>query len=245
MTALLRVENLQVKYKGAITAVSGVSFDVKEGEATIILGANGMGKTSLLRGIAGFWRTEKGAVTGGRVTFEGKDITRKSPMDIARSGIAIVPETNKVFATATVEENLWSVPRLVSRQDYEQLLETVLDHFPILRERLAQQAGYLSGGERQMLGIARALLLNPKLLLIDEATLGLAPVAIDAVFTRLESIIRDLKTTILLVEQNIGAAMRIAQQVHVMETGSFSFSGSKEELLKSGVVEESYMGTSH
>lgn len=243
MSLLLKVERLQVKYKGVATAVSDVSFEVNEGEATIILGANGAGKTSLLRGIAGFWRTETGSVTSGRVTFDGRDITRMSPSDVARSGIAIVPETRKVFALATVEDNLRSVPRLVPKQSYEQLYETVLELFPILGERRSQQAGYLSGGERQMLGIARALLLNPRLLLIDEATLGLAPVAIDAVFGRLESIISELRTTILLVEQNLGAAMRIAKKVHVMETGSLSFSGTKEELLGSGIVEASYLGT--
>lgn len=242
MSALLKVEDLQVKYKGIATAVSGVSFEVDEGEATIILGANGAGKTSLLRGIAGFWRTETGAVTRGRITFDGKDITRMSPSDVARNGIAIVPETKKVFSLATVEDNLKSVPRLVSKQEYSSLLETVLELFPILAQRSSQQAGYLSGGERQMLGLARALLLKPRLLLIDEATLGLAPVAVDAVFNRLETIIRELRTTILLVEQNIGAAMRIAQKVHVMETGSFRYSGTKEELLRSGIVETSYMG---
>lgn len=242
MKPLLEVEALEVKYKGVATAVAGVSFAVNEGEATIILGANGAGKTSLLRGIAGFFRTEHGTVTGGRVIFDGKDITRMAPSDVARAGIAIVPETRKVFAMATVEDNLRSVPRVVSRQEFEKLLGTVLELFPILGERRSQQAGYLSGGERQMLGLARALLLNPRLLLIDEATLGLAPVAIDAVFGRLETIIRELSTTILLVEQNIGAAMRIARKVHVMETGHFTFSGTKDELLASGVAEASYLG---
>lgn len=241
MTAILEVENLQVRYKGVATAVSGVSFSVNEGEATIVLGANGAGKTSLLRGIAGFWLTEPGAVSG-RIIFEGRDITRLSPSETARRGIAIVPETRKVFAAATVEDNLWSVPRLVSRAQYRRLFEAVLELFPILGERSTQQAGLLSGGERQMLAIARGLLLNPRLLLIDEATLGLAPVAIDAVFNRLESIVRDFGTTVLLVEQNIGAAMRIAQQVHVMETGRFTFSGTKNELLGSGIAEASYLG---
>lgn len=242
MKALLEVEGLEVKYKGVATAVAGVSFSVEEGEATIILGANGAGKTSLLRGIAGFWRTEHGAVTGGRVLFDGKDITRMAPGDVARAGIAIVPETKKVFALASVEDNLRSVPRVVSRQAFDALFETVLELFPILDERRSQQAGYLSGGERQMLGLARALLLNPRLLLIDEATLGLAPVAIDAVFGRLETIVRELRTTILLVEQNIGAAMRIARKAHVMETGHFTFSGTKDELLRSGIAEASYLG---
>lgn len=242
MSALLRVEHLSVKYKGVATAVSDVSFDVKEGEATVVLGANGAGKTSLLRGVAGFWQTETGRVAGGRVSFDGKDITGLSPAEIARKGIAIVPETSKVFALATVEDNLRSVPRLTSRQSYNQLFAAVLDLFPILGKRLSQQAGYLSGGERQMLGIARGLLLNPRLLLIDEATLGLAPIAIDAVFGRLETIVRELKTTILLVEQNFGAAMRIAQKAHVMEAGKLAFSGAKDELLRSGVAESSYMG---
>jgi branched-chain amino acid transport system ATP-binding protein len=245
MSALLEVEDLWVRYKGVATAVSGVSLAVQEGQATVVLGANGAGKTSLLRGISGFWRTETGTVSGGRVRFAGRDITRLSPNLVARLGLAIVPETRKVFAAATVQDNLLSVPRLVSRQRYQQLYETVLDLFPILRERLTQQAGYLSGGERQMLGVARGLLLNPRLLLIDEATLGLAPVAIDAVFNRLESIIAELGTTILLVEQNTGAAMRIARQVHVMETGRLTFSGSKEELLASGAIEAAYLGGRH
>ncbi|WP_172297109.1 ABC transporter ATP-binding protein [Pseudoruegeria sp. HB172150] len=242
MSAILEVENLHVKYKGLATAVSDVSLVVNEGEATIVIGANGAGKTSLLRGIAGFWRTETGTVSEGRIRFEGRDITRQSPIDIARGGIAMVPETTKIFATASVRDNLYSVPRLGSHHDYRVRLDTVMDLFPILRERLSQQAGYLSGGERQMLGLARALLLNPRLLLIDEATLGLAPIAVDAVFNRLEHIIAELRTTVLLVEQNIGAAMRIAQKVHVMETGRLTFSGTKESLLASGIVEESYLG---
>lgn len=242
MSTILEIDNLHVKYKGVATAVSGISLKVNEGEATIVIGANGAGKTSLLRGIAGFWRTEAGVVSEGSVTFDGRNITRLSPIEVARSGIALVPETNKIFATATVSENLNSVPRLATRQVYAERMDAVLELFPILQQRLSQQAGYLSGGERQMLGLARALLLNPRLLLIDEATLGLAPIAIDAVFTRLEQIIAEFKTTVLLVEQNIGAAMRIAEQVHVMETGRLTFSGSKKDLMASGIVEESYLG---
>jgi branched-chain amino acid transport system ATP-binding protein len=241
VAALLEIERLSVRYKGVV-AVSDVSLAVNEGEATVILGANGAGKTSLLRGISGFWRTEIGTVSGGCVRFDGRDITRLSPGRVARLGVAIVPETRKVFASATVRDNLLSVPRLVPRPRYQQLHDTVLELFPILRERLTQQAGYLSGGERQMLGIARGLLLNPRLLLIDEATLGLAPVAIDAVFGRLETIIAELHTTVLLVEQNVGAAMRIARQVHVMETGKLTFSGTKEEMLRSGAAEAAYLG---
>lgn len=242
MTALLEVQGLTVRYKGVATAVSNINLMVNRGEATVVLGANGAGKTSLLRGIAGFWRTETGSVVSGRVLFDGRDITGKSPGEVARLGIAIVPETNKVFVSATVKDNLHSVPRITSQQEYIRLLETVLGLFPFLSERHSQPAGYLSGGERQMLGIARALLLNPRLLLIDEATLGLAPVAIDAVFGRLETIIAELATTILLVEQNIGAAMRIAQQVHVMETGKLVFSGTPDELRRSDVAKAAYLG---
>jgi branched-chain amino acid transport system ATP-binding protein len=242
MSTLLKVENLVVSYGGGLQAVAGVSLSLDEGSVHLILGSNGAGKTSVLRGISGFWRGETGRVVAGRVTVGGVEITGKSPRTTAARGVVLVPEDHKVFAQLSVADNLRAVPRIGSRAERADLLGTVLELFPILAKRKSQAAGYLSGGERQLLGIGRALLLRPRLLLIDEASLGLSPIAVATVFDGLQQVVRAFGTTLLIVEQNVGAALDIAARVHLMETGRMIFTGTPDDVLRSERIRTVYLG---
>jgi branched-chain amino acid transport system ATP-binding protein len=239
---LLEVSELAVSYGQGMMAVEGVSLSMPEGSVHVILGSNGAGKTSVLRGISGFWRGESGRVAGGRVTFAGQDITGKSPRTTAARGVVVVPESQKVFAQLTVEENVRAIPRIGSRESQTKIFADVLDLFPVLTERMSQAAGYLSGGERQLLGLARALLLRPRLLLIDEASLGLSPIAITTVFRGLREAVQAFGTTLLVVEQNVGAALAIAEHVHLMEAGQVIFSGLPDEVVESKRIRDVYLG---
>jgi branched-chain amino acid transport system ATP-binding protein len=239
---ILRIDELVVGYRGGSTAVHRVSLTIRTGEVLVVLGANGAGKTTLLRGIAGFWRSETGRVTSGRVTFLGKNVTRQSPVSMARRGLALVPQDPKIFRSLTTEENLLAVPRRLGLAEHRDLMDEILDFFPRLRERRTTTAGYLSGGERQLLGLARALLTQPKLLLIDEASLGLSPVAVSNVFSKLKETVERFGATLLLVEQDVNAALRLADRVHVMEAGSFVFSGTPAEISSHDEIRRTYLG---
>lgn len=241
MPELLRVDDLGVSY-GRLKAAADISFAVDERTVHVILGSNGAGKTSVLRGISGFWRGESGRVSAGNVVFGGSDITGQSPRKTAGRGVVLIPQDHKVFSQMSVEDNLRAIPRIGSRRSRAEVLATTMDLFPILAERKAQAAGFLSGGERQLLGIARALLLRPRLLLIDEASLGLSPIAISKVFGGLSEAVRVFNMTLLVVEQNVGAALDLATTVHLIEAGRLIFSGTPDEVRNSKRIRDVYLG---
>lgn len=234
--ALLDIQNLHVSY-GAIRALKGLSLTVQEGQIVTLIGANGAGKSTTLRTISGMLRPREGSVT-----FSGQSIHGLPAHQIVRRGIVQAPEGRGIFANLSVSENLdlGSYCRhdtVEIRRDREQ----ALDLFPRLRERLTQQAGTLSGGEQQMLAIARALLARPKLLLLDEPSLGLAPQIIQTIF----KVIRDINargTTILLVEQNAHMALKVAHDAYVLETGQIAMHGPAAELARSDAVRKAYLG---
>jgi len=234
---MLKVEGLQVRY-GAITAVRDVSLDVRPGELVALLGANGAGKTTTLLAISGALNA-----TSGRIFFEGEDITSLSPEKAVRKGIAMVPETRDVFPDLTVAENL-RLGAFVHRHDragYERDLKNMIDLFPVLETRANQAAGTLSGGEQQQLVIARALMSRPKLLLLDEPSLGLAPVIVDLIFGLIARL-REQGLTILLVEQNAAQALKYADRVYVMSLGEVATSGTADEIAAGANLQEIYLG---
>lgn len=233
---MLRLETLRAAY-GKIEVLRGVSLEVRAGELVTLIGANGAGKTSTLKAISGILRT-----TAGRISLDGKEIHRLSPREILRRGIAHCPEGRRVFPYMTVKENLemgaytrGDVPAV--RED----LERVLAHFPVLAQRLRQAAGTLSGGEQQMLAIARALMAHPRLLLLDEPSLGLAPGLVHTTF----DIIRDVRqrgVTVLMVEQNAYLALRMADRGYVMESGQIALEGEAGDLVENEHVRRVYLG---
>jgi branched-chain amino acid transport system ATP-binding protein len=233
---MLEVESLHVHY-GAIHALHGVSLVVERGQIVTLIGANGAGKSTTLRTISGLIRPSSGSIS-----FEGKPITKVPPHEIVRLGIAQAPEGRGIFANLTVDENLDM--GAFARRDRAEIAkdrEKALELFPRLRERIAQSAGTLSGGEQQMLAIARALLARPRLLLLDEPSLGLAPQVVQTIF----KIIREINasgTTILLVEQNAHMALQVAQSAYVLEVGRVAMSGPAEELARSDEVRKAYLG---
>ncbi len=232
---MLKVQDLQVYY-GNIHAIHGLSFSVKEGEIVTMIGANGAGKSSTLNSISGVIPYK------GEITFQGKSLTGVPPHTIVANGLVQVPEGRRIFASLTVKENLemgayTRKDKAGIRQDYE----TVYMRFPRLKERLSQTAGTLSGGEQQMLAMGRALMSRPKMLLMDEPSMGLAPLLVKEIF----SIIRDINktgTTVLLVEQNANMALSIAHTAYVLETGRIILSGDAKELLQSEEVRNAYLG---
>ena len=232
---MLKVDNINVYY-GAIHAIKGISFHVDEGEVVTLIGANGAGKSTTLQTISGLLRSRTGSVE-----FMGENISRLPPHKIVERGLAQVPEGRRIFLQMTVQENLEM--GAYTRRDGSQAaeLEKVFDQFPRLAERRKQIAGTLSGGEQQMLAIGRALMSQPKLLMLDEPSMGLAPILVEQIF----DIIRRLHekgTTILLVEQNAQMALSVADRAYVLETGSISLSGTGAELLESDEVRKAYLG---
>ncbi len=232
--AILEVDGLSVSY-GAVQAVTGLSLQVREGEIVTLLGANGAGKSSTLKAIVGLAPRSKG-----RVAFEGRDITALATELIVRRGIALVPEGRKLFGNMTVRENLRLGASALGAAAFEQDLGLYLDLFPIIARRGGEQAGLLSGGEQQQVAIARALLSRPRLLLMDEPSLGLAPIVVGRVF----EIIAELRrrgVTILLVEQNVDRALKAADRGYVLASGALDLSGSAAELAASD-IEKAYLG---
>ena len=240
---LLAVDKLEVVYQRAITAVQGVSLGVARGRIVALLGTNGAGKTTTLRAISGFLGLDDARVTEGAITFNGERIDNLPPHDITRRGIALVPERDKVFPNLTVAENLLvPVARRSTAAEQRRLEELVFQFFPRLADLRARLGGLLSGGERQMLALGCALVCRPELLLIDELSLGLAPVVVEDLAQRLTEIRRELDLTILLVEQSAAVALAIADDGYVMENGRIVLDGPAARLRAHPDVQEFYLG---
>lgn len=235
--AQLEIDNLHIRY-GAITAINGISLKVESGKIVTLLGANGAGKTTTLRAISGLIKTSEGSIR-----FNNEDITNWPPHRIVGAGISHAPEGRMIFPELTVKENLElgaylrkDKPEIAKDYDY------VMTLFPRLKERLKQTGGTLSGGEQQMLAIGRALMAKPKMLLLDEPSLGIAPILVKAIFETIVEINRDLGRTILLVEQNAHLALKIAHYGYVLETGHITVQGPASELEKNEAVRKAYLG---
>ena len=235
--AILSVRNLETYY-GPITAIRGVSFDVKPGQIVTILGANGAGKTTVLKSVCGAMEPQKGVVT-----FEGRSITRREPDWVARNGIAHVPEGREIFPFMTVKGNLlMGAYARKDKQEIERDIEMVYGYFPILRERAVSAAGYLSGGQQQMLAIGRGLMARPKLMLLDEPSLGLSPLLTKEIFGIIRRLNQEQGVTMLLVEQNANMALKTAHYGYVLETGRIVLEGECDRLIENDDVREFYLG---
>ncbi|MEA2021762.1 MAG: ABC transporter ATP-binding protein [Candidatus Caldatribacteriota bacterium] len=237
MTTLLKIENLKIYYD-SIEALKGISLEVKEGEIVTVLGANGAGKSTLLRAISGLL-----PIRSGKVKFNNKDLNNVAPYKIVIEGVSHVPEGRKVFATLTVEENLnlGAYTRRKDKKSIKESKERVYDLFPILKKRYNQLSGTLSGGEQQMLAMGRGLMSTPRILLLDEPSLGLAPLLVKQIF----HIIREINNqgiSILLVEQNARKALSIADRGYVLETGNITINGLASDLRSNQKVQEAYLG---
>ena len=234
--SLLKVTDLIVSY-GGIEALKGISFEVAQGQIVTLIGANGAGKSTTLRTISGLVRAKEG-----RVYFEGRDITDFGTQKIVETGIAMVPEGRRVFANLSVLENLRIGAYLrKDREVIEQDIQYVYDLFPRLRERSWQLAGTLSGGEQQMLAVGRAMMTRPKLIMMDEPSLGLAPLVVKDIF-RIIQTLKETGMTVLLIEQNTNAALHACDFAYVLETGRITMQGTGEELLASSAIQEAYLG---
>jgi branched-chain amino acid transport system ATP-binding protein len=234
--SMLAVDDIHVYY-GNIAALKGLSFKVEQGEIVTLLGSNGAGKSTTLRTVSGLLRPRRGSLA-----FEGKRLDGVQAHDVVRLGIAQSPEGRRIFPRMTVSENLDLGAYL--RKDTAGIAEdreNVLTLFPRLRERISQKAGTMSGGEQQMLAVARALMARPKLLLLDEPSMGLAPVLVDLIFDTI-SRIREQGTTVLLVEQNALAALRVADRAYVLESGSLKLAGTSAQLAKDPEIVKAYLG---
>jgi len=232
--ALLKVDNLTVNY-GAIRALRGVSFEVTEGEIITLIGANGAGKTTTLHAISNIIKKAQGAVI-----FNGVNISSMPPDQIVLSGLVQVPEGRRIFANLTVRDNL-EMGAYTRRDPIREDMEKVFNIFPRLKERIKQVAGTLSGGEQQMLAMGRALMARPRLLLLDEPSMGLAPILVDEIFSVIKRI-NETGTTVLLVEQNAYKALALASRAYILETGEIVKSGSAADLLKDEAVKAAYLG---
>jgi branched-chain amino acid transport system ATP-binding protein len=239
MPLLLRVENLHIRY-GAFEALKGVSLDLADGEIVTVLGANGAGKSTLLRAISGLLPAQEG-----EIRLQDVPLQRTPAYDIVLRGISHAPEGRKVFATLTVEENLklGAFSRRMLKGEVDAARDRVFGLFPLLKERRRQLAGTLSGGEQQMLAIGRALMSTPKVLLLDEPSLGLAPILVNHIFDLIQEINRQ-GVAILLVEQNAHQALALASRGYVLEIGRISAQGSSEELKSDTRIQEAYLGGS-
>ena len=234
--AMLEVNDLQVYY-GVICALKGISFQVEEGEIVSLIGANGAGKTTTMQSISGLIPKKSGTVL-----FEGKDITKTPCHKIVHMGLTQVPEGRRIFQELTVYENLlMGAYTNKDQQRFKQDLESIYERFPRLAERRNQIAGTLSGGEQQMLAMSRAIMCHPRLLLLDEPSMGLSPLLVDQVFEIIKDINRD-GTTILLVEQNAGKSLAISDRAYVLENGRIALSGTAAELAASEQVRKAYLG---
>jgi branched-chain amino acid transport system ATP-binding protein len=234
---MLNVENLEVTYHRVSTAVQGVSLAVPEGGIVALIGNNGAGKTTTLRAISGFLGLDDARVSEGGVRFQGERIENWPPHRIARLGIALVPERSKVFESLSVDENLDAA---VARRPFPK--DAVYEYFPALAALRRRAAGYLSGGERQMLGIGSALMCAPRLLLVDELSLGLAPLVVRDLMERLRTVREQLGTAILVVEQNAQVALEMADHAYVLENGRVVLDGTPERLRAHQDIQEFYLG---
>lgn len=234
--SMLEIKDLEVYY-GMIQAIKGVSFDVNEGEVIALIGANGAGKTTILHTITGLLNAKNGSVW-----FEGKDITKVPAHKIVSMGMAHVPEGRRVFANLTVLQNLkMGAYTRKDKNEIEQTLDNIYKRFPRLKERQNQLAGTLSGGEQQMLAMGRALMSHPKIILMDEPSMGLSPIFVNEIFDIIKSVSAS-GTTVLLVEQNAKKALSIADRAYVLETGKIVLSGKASDLLNNDSIKKAYLG---
>lgn len=231
---MLHVKDINVYY-GNIHAIKGVTFEVNEGEVVSLIGANGAGKTTILKTISGLLRS-----TTGSITFLGTDISKTEPYRLISKGLAHVPEGRRIFLQMTVEENL-EMGAYIRKDNFSGDLEGIYTHFPRLRERRRQIAGTLSGGEQQMLAMGRALMSRPKLLILDEPSMGLAPILVEQIFDLVKEL-HAAGTTILLVEQNAQMALKIADRAYVLESGRIVLSGTGADLIESDEIRKAYLG---
>jgi branched-chain amino acid transport system ATP-binding protein len=242
---MLQVNNVEVVYMSVIQVLRGVSLEVGDGEIVALLGANGAGKTTTIKAISGLLKTEEGEVTGGSIDFDGQRIDRYDPEDIAAMGISQVMEGRRVLEHLSVEENLLvGAYRRKDRDGVKRDMEVVFDYFPRVKDLRRRTSGYLSGGEQQMLVIGRALMARPKLMLLDEPSLGLAPLLVQEIYEIIQRINAEQDMAIFLVEQNARAALGIADQGYVMENGRIVLGGPAEKLRDNEDVKEFYMGLS-
>ena len=241
---MLQVHNIEVIYNRAILVLKGMSLRVREGQIVALLGPNGAGKSTALKAISGLLKSEKGEVTDGDIRFLGQRVDRLEPEQIVRRGIFQVMEGRRVFEDLSVDENI--LMGAYTRKDAASVKrdhELVFDYFPRLKDRRRQLAGYLSGGEQQMLAISRALMARPKIMLLDEPSLGLAPMLVKEIFAIIRKINQEEKTTVLLVEQNANLALSIADFGYIMENGRIVLDGESEKLKVNEDVKRFYLGT--
>jgi branched-chain amino acid transport system ATP-binding protein len=238
---LLQLDKVEVTYHRVITAVQGVSLAVPEGSIVALLGTNGAGKTTTLRAISGFIGLDDARVTDGAITFHGERIDNCSPNEVTARGVALVPERSKVFENLTVAENIEAV--VPKSGGSRRLADAVWDYFPALAPLRGREAGYLSGGERQMLAIGSALACGPELLLVDELSQGLAPLIVEELLAQLKIIRQNLGMSLLLVEQNAALALEVADYAYVIENGRIVLDGTPERLRGHQDIQEFYLGT--
>ena len=232
---MLRVSNLKVEY-GRIRALKGIDFHVEEGEIVTLIGANGAGKTTTVKAVSGLV-----PVAGGTIMLSGTDVTGRDPRHIVKAGVSHCPEGRQIFPRMTVLENLELGAYTRDGENLVEDYERIYSYFPVIKERQRQVAGTLSGGEQQMLAMGRALMSRPRLLLLDEPSLGLAPMLVDKIFEIIQTINRE-GVTVLLIEQNAFRALQVAQRGYVLETGQVTLSGSATEMLASEHVKKAYLG---
>ncbi|MBU4526360.1 MAG: ABC transporter ATP-binding protein [Desulfomicrobium sp.] len=242
---ILQVMNLEVVYNDVVLVLKGLSLDVATGSITTLLGANGAGKSTTLKAISGLLAGENGKVTSGSILYDGLETVRLLPEKLVRAGVFQVMEGRRIFEDLTVEENLRCGGYTQPSRLFAHNAEKVYAYFPRLKERRTQLAGYMSGGEQQMLAIGRAVMANPKLLLLDEPSLGLAPLLVEEIFDIVRRINKTEGVSVLLVEQNARMALTLADYGYIMENGRIVMDGKGEELLQNPDVQEFYLGLGH
>lgn len=246
MAPLLQINNLEVVYNNVILVLKGLSLQVEKGSIVALLGSNGAGKSTTLKAISGLLPLEDGEVTDGQILYQGNSLAGMAPHKIVRAGLFQVMEGRRIFEDLTVEENLsCGAYTRRDRAGVNQDTEKCLSYFPVLKKRLKQTAGYLSGGEQQMLAISRALLARPQLMMLDEPSLGLAPLLVEEIFEIIAKINKNEGTTILLVEQNAQMALEISDYGYIMENGRVVLDGEVDLLLGDQDVQEFYLGVGH
>jgi branched-chain amino acid transport system ATP-binding protein len=240
----LEVNNIEVVYNDIVQVLRGVSLNITKGSIVALLGTNGAGKTTTLRAISGLLKPENGFIREGYVKFRGSDITNQLGTQVVKLGAVMVPEGRRVFKHLTVDENIkvGSITRKDGAQKIREDHQLMYDHFPRLANITHRMAGYCSGGEQQMIAIARALMASPRMLMLDEPSLGLAPLLVNEIFDNIRFINKELNTTILVVEQNAKIALGLADYAYIMESGKIVLEGSSEELQENPDVKEFYMG---
>jgi len=240
---MLAINNIEVVYDNVVLVLKGVSLDVKQGAITTLLGANGAGKSTTLKAISGILFTERGSITKGSITLEGQAIHGRRPFEVTKLGIAQVFEGRRVFESLSCEENLIAGAHIErDRSAIRDGVERVFTYFPRIKERRSQLAGYLSGGEQQMLVIGRALMSRPKVVLLDEPSLGLAPMLVEEIFGIVRRLVAEQSLSVLLVEQNATMALTVADHGYVMENGRIVLEGSAEQLRSNSDIREFYLG---